>query len=203
MKGMKNEKKKKTTTNKRKEIFCIMKKIICLVGPSGAGKTAICEWLLKNNNLFAKVKTATTRNPRPNETENAYHFLSKENFEKKINMGKFLEFSEYAGEFYGTPTSSVDDIITSKKVAIVPIDIRGAKAYKDFYKDDVSVVFVYRDKKTIIEAIVERDIPSSEKSKRILQLDKEFENISLCDRCVINNHSLADAGKQINEIVFA
>ena len=180
-----------------------MKKIICLVGPSGAGKTAICEWLLKNNNLFAKVKTATTRSPRPNETENAYYFLSKENFEKKINMGKFLEFSEYAGEFYGTPTSSVDDIITSQKVAIVPIDIRGAKAYKDFYKDDVSVVFVYRDKKTIIEAIVERDIPSSEKSKRILQLDKEFENISLCDRCVINNHSLADAGKQINEIVFA
>lgn len=171
--------------------------IICLVGPSGSGKTAICEELMKQDNRFQKVRTTTTRNPRPNEDENAYYFITKEEFEKGNNDGIFLETSEYAGEMYGTPKFAVDAILESNCIPIVPIDLNGALAYKELYGDWVTIVFVYRDKRTIIEAIVERNIPVNEKSKRIIQLDKEFENITFCDRCVINNGTIEESAKVV------
>ena len=167
--------------------------IICLVGPSGSGKTAICEKLMEVNPKFQKVRTTTTRKPRPNEDENAYFFITKEEFQKGNKEGIFLETSEYAGEMYGTPKFAVDAILESDGIPIVPIDLNGALAYKELYPDYVTIVFVYRDKRTIIEAIVERDIPIAEKSKRIIQLDKEFENITFCDRCVINNGTIEES----------
>ena len=175
----------------------MQRNIICLVGPSGSGKTAICEELMKQDSKFQKVKTTTTRRPRPNEDENAYFFITKEEFEKGNSEHIFLETSEYAGEMYGTPKFAVDAILESGGIPIVPIDINGAMAYKELYGDWVTIVFVYRDKRTIIEAIVERNIPTNEKSKRIIQLDKEFENITFCDRCVINNGTIQESAKVV------
>jgi guanylate kinase len=175
--------------------------VICLIGPSASGKTAICQELLDNYPQYCRVRTATTRKQRPNESDDAYFFIDHEQFEKGKKDGSFLETSQYAGEQYGTPRMSVDAIIESGKVAVVPIEINGAMAYRELYGDLVCLVFVYRDKRTLIEAIMERDIPMAEKSKRIVQLDEELNSISLCDRCVINNKTIADAAKTINDFV--
>ena len=178
------------------------KKIICLVGPSGSGKTAICEELLANDVRFSKVRTTTTRSPRPNEDANAYFFITKDEFIQGNKEGIFLETSQYAGEMYGTPKFAIDAIIESESIAVVPVDIHGALAYKALYGDLVAVVFVYRDKRVIIESIMARNIPLEEKSKRIIQLDKEYENITLCDYCVINNFSLKRAAESVKQFVL-
>lgn len=168
--------------------------IICLVGPSGSGKSAICEEALKMHPmLFGKVRTATTRIKRPNEKDDAYFFYSEKEFEEKMKAGEFLETSNYAGQFYGTPISSVKEIVSSGKVALVAIDINGAMKYKTQFGNDAILVFVHRDKDTIIRAIVERDIPVAEKARRIMQLDNEYTLINHCDRCIVNNRSLAEA----------
>lgn len=168
--------------------------IICLVGPSGSGKSAICEEALKTNPLiFGKVRTATTRNKRPNEKDDAYYFYSEKEFEDRMKAGEFLETSNYAGQFYGTPISSVQEIISNGKVALVPIDINGAMKYKTQFGNDSILVFIHRDKDAIIRAIVERDIPVAEKARRIMQLDDEYALINHCDRCIVNNRSLEDA----------
>ena len=168
--------------------------ILCLVGPSGSGKSAICEEALKTNPLiFGKVRTATTRNKRPNEKDDAYYFYSEKEFEDKMKAGEFLETSNYAGQFYGTPISSVQEIISNGKIALVPIDINGAMKYKTQFGNDAILVFIHRDKDTIIRAIVERDIPVAEKARRIMQLDDEYTLINHCDRCIVNTRSLEDA----------
>ena len=175
-------------------------KILCLLGPSGSGKTAICESLINHDPSFVKIKTTTTRLPRIGEDENSYFFLTKNEFEQGIKEGIFLEYSNYAGELYGTPRLSVDAELEDGKTVLAVVDINGIKAYKEFYGDRCCSVFIHRNKQTIIEAIMERDIPLSEKSKRIVQLDKEFDGINYCDKCIINNGSLDDAVKQLQAI---
>lgn len=171
-----------------------MIKAICLIGPSASGKTAICEEALKTASLtFDKVRTATTRSKRPNEKNDAYFFYSEKEFEEKMKQGEFLETSNYAGQFYGTPISSIQDIVSNGKIALVPIDINGAMKYKTHFGNDALLVFIYRDKDAVIRAIVERDIPVAEKSRRIMQLDTEYQLMNLCDRCIINNSSLSEA----------
>lgn len=172
--------------------------IICLVGPSGSGKSAICEEALKTSPLvFGKVRTATTRAMRPNETDNAYFFYSEKEFEEKLKNGEFLETANYAGQFYGTPIESVKKVLADGKTALVAVDINGAMKYKTHFGNEALLVFVYRDKDAVIQAIVERDIPVAEKSRRIMQLDNEYPLINHCDRCIINNGTLADAVKML------
>lgn len=174
-----------------------MTKIIALLAPSASGKTAIINQLLKTNTSFRRVKTTTTRCRRENEDKDAYDFISLEEFLQKEKAGIFFESSIYAGEHYGTPLTSITEIIDAGNIAIVPIDINGIKAYKKKFGDEMMAIFIYRDKKDVLEAIVERTIPSAEKAKRILSLDKEYENISACDYAIINNGTLDDAVKKI------
>ena len=172
--------------------------IICLVGPSGSGKTAICEKMLEMYPMdFAKVKTATTRKKRDSEPDSAYYFFTEEEFAEKNSQNYFLETSEYAGCFYGTPISSIENIQNAGKTALVPIDINGAMRYKAYFGDEVKICFVWRSKTAIIQSIVERNIPTDEKAKRICQIDKEYELMNLCDRCVVNNQTLEDSARVV------
>lgn len=177
-------------------------KIICLVGPSGSGKTAICEAALKVSPVFAKVKTATTRTQRPSESPDAYFFLTEEEFVQKDHAGEFLETTLYGGMHYGTPLSGINDVIKQDKIALIPIDINGARKCKEKYGNDAVIVYIRRDKKALIEAITEREIPVSEKSKRIIQLDDEFDCIDQCDTCIINNRTVDDAVMALVNIAF-
>jgi guanylate kinase len=183
-----------------------------VAGPSGVGKTEIIKQITekdaKNQNetktkgIHERTRTTTTRKIRPNEPEDAYFFITKEQFAKGVEEGIFLETAEYAGEMYGTSRFAVDSIIESGNIAMVAVDINGAKAYKEIYGDAVITVFVYRDKRTVIEAIMNRNIPIEEKSRRIMQLDNEYNNITYCDRCVINNGTIEDACKVVESFEF-
>ena len=82
--------------------------IIC--GPSGVGKgTVISRLLAQDPSLYFSV-SATTRAPRPGETDGIhYHFLSMEQFERWIAEDQFLEHAAYVGNRYGTPKRFVDE----------------------------------------------------------------------------------------------
>ena len=184
------------------------KKIICLVGPSGVGKTEIIKQITEKDaesgktTIHERTRTTTTRNQRPNEPDDAYFFITKEQFAKGVEEKIFLETAEYAGEMYGTSKFAVDCIIESGNIAMVAVDINGARAYKEIYGDAVVTVFVYRDKRTVIESIMNRNIPIEEKSRRIMQLDNEYNNITYCDRCVVNNGTIEDACKVVESFEF-
>ena len=85
--------------------------IIAFVGPSASGKTEIVKRLVKNNDLFRRVVTATTRKPRPGEKLGVdYFFLSPDQFDEERKKGNIIEETEYAGARYGTLASELERI---------------------------------------------------------------------------------------------
>ncbi|EGR29211.1 hypothetical protein IMG5_160910 [Ichthyophthirius multifiliis] len=102
---------------------------LIISGPSGVGKGTIIKQLLKEYpNIFDFSISYTTRKAQQNETDGIeYFFVSKEEFEKEIRNQSFIEYCIFQGEYYGTHKGKLQSIIQSQKIAILEIDIEGAK----------------------------------------------------------------------------
>lgn len=175
--------------------------VFALVGPSGSGKTAIVDAITKSHpDLFAVAQSTTTRAKRDNEADDAYHFIDMESFHKMKEAGEFLETTMYAGNGYGMEKKNVDTILDAGKNAIIPLDMCGAMAFKTIYGERAVVCFVKRGKDDVIKAILERNIPNEDKYNRIVSLEDEFKNESLCDVTIRNVSSLDDAVGQLLRI---
>lgn len=101
-------------------------------GPSGVGKGTVCAELIRQRpQVFVSV-SATTRAPRPGETDAlTYHFLTDEEFEQAIAQGEMLEHAQVHGRaMYGTPKQPVLDALAQNRTVILEIDIQGARQIK-------------------------------------------------------------------------
>ena len=104
-------------------------KILILSGFSGVGKGTIIQQLLTEYpEKYVVAVSATTRKPRKGEVDGkSYHFKKREEFEDLINKNEFLEFAEYAGEYYGTLKKEVYKNYFEEKNVIIEIDSQGAR----------------------------------------------------------------------------
>jgi guanylate kinase len=104
--------------------------ILVLSGPSGVGKDAVLAPLFSAGTCPPRLRrcvTATTRPPRPGEIDGVdYFFLSREEFERRIGEGFFLEHASYAGRFYGTPRWWVNAERDGGNDVLLKIDVQGA-----------------------------------------------------------------------------
>ena len=101
-------------------------KLLAVSGPSGVGKGTIVKTLIGRREDIVESVSCTTRSPRAGEVHGReYFFLSKDEFQKRIQEGDFLEYDEHFGNFYGTPKSFVREMLKSKSV-ILEIDVVGA-----------------------------------------------------------------------------
>ena len=93
--------------------------LIVISGPSGAGKgTIIHELVEKNDNLWVSI-SMTSREIRTNDIpDQTYFFVSRDEFERRIKEGVFLEYAEYNGNYYGTPKDKISDMLNSGKDVI-------------------------------------------------------------------------------------
>jgi len=174
--------------------------MVCVVGPAGAGKTFICDELVKNP-LFKKARAVTTKEAAPNDPHKQdYIPVSDEQFEEYRENDMLLELTG-DGYQYGILKSEVPSIWAEGKVAVKPVDMAGANACKAEYGDRCVTVYIRRNKEDIIQAILAKDIPNEEKAQRLMNLDQEFDNELLCDFTVSNNGSLEHAVRQIMRIV--
>ncbi|GJQ08550.1 hypothetical protein GpartN1_g341.t1 [Galdieria partita] len=105
---------------------------IVLAGPSGVGKSTFIRKLLHDYpDIFGFSISHTTRLPRENEEDGiSYYFISKERFLEDIANGKFIEYAQVHGNFYGTSFDSVKNVIDNKKICLLDLDIQGVKAVK-------------------------------------------------------------------------
>lgn len=110
-------------------------------GPAGSGKgTVVNELIAKHPSLTLSI-SATTRQPRPGEVDGVhYHFISKEEFEQRINDGKMLEYATYSGNYYGTPQKEVEEAMNEGKDVILEIEVAGAMQIKEKIKDSVAIM---------------------------------------------------------------
>ena len=166
--------------------------VVVLVGPSGSGKNEIAKELLTNSDQFEKLISYTTDKTAPS---GKYKYVSEEEFRKMTDNQELFESTTYAHNFYGSRKSDVQEILQSGKHVLTVMDICGAMALKTNFSN-VITIFVKRDKKDLITAILEKDYTNDEKANRLLSVTAESHNAQVCDYTV-NYQTTAQAVKEI------
>jgi guanylate kinase len=118
----------------------IMGKLIVLTGPSGVGKGTLLTALLQNHPEIYLSISATTRSPRPGEVHGQnYYFLTKSQFAEMIAAGEFLEWAEFAGNYYGTPRKAIADQIAENKIVLLEIEVQGARQVRQSFPEALQI----------------------------------------------------------------
>ena len=117
-------------------------RLIVVSGPSGAGKSTLILEALEAVPQLGYSVSATTRGARPGEVHGEhYHFLSREEFERWIGEGKFLEWAEYSGSLYGTLEEQVEELLEAGRSVILEIELYGARQVRQ-KRPEAVMVFV-------------------------------------------------------------
>ena len=113
---------------------------LVLSSPSGAGKTTIAQALLAAREDVGYSISATTRAPRPGEQDGRdYFFLAREEFQRRVAAGEFVEWAEYSGQLYGTLRSQIEEVLASGRHVVLDIEIQGAREVKRRFPEAVLV----------------------------------------------------------------
>lgn len=105
--------------------------LVVISGPSGAGKTSVCRALKQHPDVEFSV-SATTRTMRDGERDGVdYHFLSREDFQRRLGENQFLEWATYNGNLYGTPRWPMDQALARGKTFLVEIEVKGTRQLRE------------------------------------------------------------------------
>lgn len=179
--------------------------LIVISGPAGSGKGTVCSHLLKSDS-FAFSVSATTRAPRPGEQDGInYHFISRDDFLSRIEQGAMLEYTEYCGNFYGTPKKEAEDVLESGKNLILEIEVDGAKNVKEKYPEAILVLLLPPSFTVQEQRLRGRGTETEEKILSRLERTKEELEFSNAYDYVVYNYDgeSLSAAKKIISIIEA
>lgn len=131
--------------------------------PSGAGKTSLISELITQDTEITVAVSDTTRPIRSGEQAGQhYHFNSTEQFKQKIKAGAFLEYAEVFGNFYGTSTQAIDNVLNSGHDVILEIDWQGAQQIRRLRPDALSIFILPPSIETLEQRLCARNQDSQE-----------------------------------------
>jgi guanylate kinase len=180
--------------------------LIVISGPSGVGKDSVLEEMKSRGLPFHFVITATTRSPRPEETDGAdYFFLSQDEFARMIDEGELLEYAVVYQDYKGIPKSQVRKALASGKNVIMRIDVQGAETVRKLAKDALMIFLTPQNEEELINRLKNRNTEDNESLKlRIATTRQEYNKIDLFDYIVVNkDEQLAGAVDMIEAIIKA
>jgi guanylate kinase len=118
-------------------------KVFVITGPSGVGKGTLIEQLLERIPELELSISATTREPRPGEVDGRdYHFLSPEEFRRRLEGGDFLEHASYSGNYYGTLKDEVEGRVRECRSVVLEIEVQGARQVRDALGEEAVLIFI-------------------------------------------------------------
>jgi guanylate kinase len=163
-------------------------RMLLISGPSGSGKSTLCKRLLEDPRVEFSV-SATTRAPRPGERNGVeYHFLSKEEFRRKIAEGAFLEHAEVYGNMYGTLRAPMEAALAAGNVYLVEIDVQGALQLKALDVPGIYVFIAPPSLELLRKRLAGRGTESPEVLERRLQkAEDEYRERVKYDHVVVND----------------
>ena len=178
--------------------------LIVVSGASGTGKGTVCKKILDDLPGVAYSISATTRAPRPGEVDGReYYFLTRDEFKAWIADGKFLEFAEVYGNFYGTPLNKINERLNRGEDILLEIDVQGALNVKRRMPEGIYIFLLPPSLEELKRRIEGRGTETPESLNRRLanavaeiQIGREY------DYAVVND-SVDNAAAQIKAILTA
>lgn len=179
--------------------------LIVISGPSGVGKGTVREALFKKkgHDLVYSV-SMTTRPPREHEVNGVdYYFVSKEEFMKRIEEDKFLEYAEFVGNYYGTPKDLVEAQLDLGHEVVLEIEVEGALQLRSKMPEAIFIFIVPPGKQALYDRLKARGTEDSIMIKeRMDKADREFLLAHKYDYIVVND-DVDNAADRIMAIIRA
>lgn len=179
--------------------------IIVISAPSGSGKGSVINGLLKNDSKNRWLSVSTTSRPiRDNDIPGeTYNFVTKEEFEQKIEEGYFLEYTNYVGNYYGTPKEFIADKVNSGIDVILEVEIEGANNIKKLIPEALFIFIMPPSLKEMVKRLKKRGTDSKEKIlERFHRAYKEVNEVTKYNYVVVNDN-LDDAINKVEAIIKA
>ena len=163
--------------------------LFVLSGPSGAGKGTLIQRVFEIDNSFYYSVSATTRQMRDGEEDGVnYFFLTREKFEELIDKNELLEYTEFCGNYYGTPTRMIDEKLGNGISVILEIETDGASRIKKKRPDCKSIFILPPSYETLAHRLRKRNTETEEKiQKRLARAKEELLEAEKYDFKVIND----------------
>ena len=178
--------------------------LLVLSSPSGGGKTSIAKNLLQGRDDLDYSVSATTRPMRPGERDGVdYHFLSRDEFQRRQRAGEFLEWASYAGHLYGTLRGEIDRIFASGRHAVLDIEIEGARQIRAAFPNSLHLFVLPPSASALLGRLTGRNTePSAVVRERVARAAEELAAVREYDYAIVND-DLAVAVGQVAAILEA
>ncbi len=178
--------------------------LIVISGPSGAGKDTIVENVINNNSNIWLSVSATSRSIRKGEKEGVnYFYLTKEEFEERIENNYFLEYAKYADNYYGTPKEEIIKKLDKGIDVILVIEIEGAKKIKELVPEALFIFIMPPSEKELLKRLSGRKTEDKEKIiKRFNIAYQEMNEVTKYNYVVVNDN-LTEAISKVEAIIKA
>ena len=192
-----------TDVNVAEEFDDVNPLVVVISGPSGVGKDVLIDGMSKRGLNYHFTVTATTRDPRPQETNGIHHhFLSVSEFQEAIAKDELLEWARVYGNYYGVPKQQVRDALSQQKHVIIRVDVQGALRIKEL-APEVLMVFIHPPNMEVLQRRLARRGVNSE-SDITTRMDAAADEIGQSiafDRQVVNHEGKLEAA--VDEVINA
>jgi len=172
--------------------------------PSGVGKTTLIKRILPQCPGLQYSVSCTTRKPRPGEVSGIdYHFLTRDDFLRGIQEGRFLEWAEVHGELYGSHGALVETWLASGKDVLLDIDVQGAGKVLSSYPDAHTLFILPPSMETLRERLEKRGTETPERLlKRLEAASREIQEAPWYEFVIVND-DLEEAIRDFTAVIRA
>lgn len=166
-----------------------MARVFVITGPSGVGKGTLIRLLRERVPELALSVSATTREPRTGETHGEdYWFLRPEDFEERVQDGKFVEHAEYSGRRYGTLREELERHLVTGRPVVLEIEVQGARQVRETMPEAVQIFIKPPSEEALHDRLVGRGTDTPDQvAARLKVAEEELAAVGEFGHVVVND----------------